>query len=302
MKKKPETSIIMNCHNGEKFLNEAIKSILNQSYRNWELIFWDNKSTDKSKKIFKSFKDKRLKYYYTHKKVSLYESRNAALKKASGKFISFLDVDDYWFKDKLKKQIIKFKDQNVGLVYGKYWKINPNNLIRKKQLIARENLPTGNITKELLKNYYVGLLTIVIRKKFIMKHKEVFKVKYNYLGDLDFVLRFSTKYKFDAVQEPIGVYRQHENQMQRENFETKSKQFSLWFKDIKKSKLFGEEKNLILFEEWNRFQSVLTLIKLKKYIKSIKEIIYYPNNLNKIKLIILLIFPEFVSKNVINET
>ena len=51
MKKKPETSIIMNCHNGERFLNEAIKSVLNQYYRNWELIFWDNKSTDKSKKI-----------------------------------------------------------------------------------------------------------------------------------------------------------------------------------------------------------------------------------------------------------
>ena len=153
MKKKPETSIIMNCFNGEKYLQDAIKSVLNQSYKNWELIFWDNNSTDKSKKIFKSFKDKRLKYFFKKKKVTLYESRNAAIKKTKGKFIAFLDVDDYWFKHKLKKQIAKFKDKKVGLVYGKYWKINSSNIIRKKQLIAPENLPTGYITKQLLENY-----------------------------------------------------------------------------------------------------------------------------------------------------
>ena len=48
MNKKPETSIIMNCHNGEKFLAEAVQSVLNQTYKNWELIFWNNSSTDKS--------------------------------------------------------------------------------------------------------------------------------------------------------------------------------------------------------------------------------------------------------------
>ena len=57
-------TIILNCYNGEKYLNDALRSILKQSYKNWELIFWDNKSTDKSKKIFKSFKDKRFRYFF----------------------------------------------------------------------------------------------------------------------------------------------------------------------------------------------------------------------------------------------
>ena len=61
----------MNCYNGEKFLREAVQSVLNQKYKKWELIFWNNNSTDNSKKIFKSFKDKRLKYYFKKKKVSL---------------------------------------------------------------------------------------------------------------------------------------------------------------------------------------------------------------------------------------
>ena len=69
MVKKPEISIIMNCHNGEKFLAEAINSVLNQTYKNWELIFWNNSSSDQSEKIFKSFKDKRLRYFYTKKKL-----------------------------------------------------------------------------------------------------------------------------------------------------------------------------------------------------------------------------------------
>ena len=56
-------SVIMNCHNGEKFLNESVKSVINQTYQNWELIFFDNLSNDNSKKILQSFRDKRIKYF-----------------------------------------------------------------------------------------------------------------------------------------------------------------------------------------------------------------------------------------------
>ena len=67
--KEPLVSIIMNCHNGEKYLKKSVSSIINQSYRNWELIFWDNKSSDNSAKILKNFKDKRIKYFYSKKKL-----------------------------------------------------------------------------------------------------------------------------------------------------------------------------------------------------------------------------------------
>ena len=64
---EPFVSILMNCFNGEIYLREALKSILAQTYQNWELIFWDNQSTDQSADIFKSYKDDRLKYYYSPK-------------------------------------------------------------------------------------------------------------------------------------------------------------------------------------------------------------------------------------------
>ena len=107
---QPLVSVIMNCYNGEAYLYESIKSVLFQTYANWELIFWDNRSDDKSAEIFKSYNDKRFKYYYAPQHTLLSEARNEAIKKSSGEFIAFLDTDDLWEKDKLELQVPLFKD------------------------------------------------------------------------------------------------------------------------------------------------------------------------------------------------
>ena len=119
---QPLVSVIMNCFNGEKYLRDAIDSVISQTYKNWEIIFWDNQSNDKSAKIFKDYKDGRLKYYLAASHIEiLYKARNYALKKANGEFIAFLDVDDWWLLEKLEKQISLFDDPEVGLVYGNVW-------------------------------------------------------------------------------------------------------------------------------------------------------------------------------------
>ena len=79
----------MNCYNGETYLHESIKSVLSQTYKNWELIFWDNRSEDKSAEIFKSYKDKRFRYFYSNEHTSLYKARNLAIEKCRGDFIAF---------------------------------------------------------------------------------------------------------------------------------------------------------------------------------------------------------------------
>ena len=89
-------SIIVNCHNGEKYLKKCILSILNQKYTNFEIIFFDNFSSDRSKKILDQFKDDRIKYFSSNIKLPLYEARNEAIKKSTGLFIAFLDTDDWW--------------------------------------------------------------------------------------------------------------------------------------------------------------------------------------------------------------
>ena len=71
-------SIIVNCFNGEKYLSRCIKSVLSQTYKNWEIIFWNNKSTDKSEKIIKNFSDKRIKIFRS-KNFSIYMTQEIEL-------------------------------------------------------------------------------------------------------------------------------------------------------------------------------------------------------------------------------
>ena len=126
---KPLVSIIMNCFNGEQYLEEALKSVLDQTYENWELIFWDNRSEDESSDIFKKFKDNRFKYFLSDRHTTLCKARNLAIEKTKGDFLAFIDTDDMWLPNKLEKQIPLFKDNSVGLVYGNYWLFNKKNII-----------------------------------------------------------------------------------------------------------------------------------------------------------------------------
>ena len=117
--KKKLVSIIINCFNGEKYLQQAINSVLNQKYKNFEVIFIDNCSSDNSALIYKKTKDRRFKYFKTKKKLKLYESRNFALKKVKGNYIAFLDTDDWWNKNFLssRQKFFFFKSKNMVFLF-----------------------------------------------------------------------------------------------------------------------------------------------------------------------------------------
>jgi glycosyltransferase involved in cell wall biosynthesis len=99
-------SVIMPAYNAEKFIAESIESVIAQSYNNWELLVVDDGSTDNSKRIIKDFckKDERIKYFYQPNSKPG-RARNSALKRASGRYVAFLDADDVWLSEKLKVQL-----------------------------------------------------------------------------------------------------------------------------------------------------------------------------------------------------
>ena len=138
MSKQPLVSVIINCFNGEMYLREALNSVIAQTYKNWEIIFWDNQSTDQSAGIFKSYNDIRLKYYYASSYTSLYQARNYAIKKCNGEFIAFLDSDDWWTSEKLETQMNLFEDKEVGLVYSNYYIYNEET--QRKKLVSKKKL------------------------------------------------------------------------------------------------------------------------------------------------------------------
>nr|MCH9813328.1 glycosyltransferase [Campylobacterota bacterium] len=75
---QPLVSVVINCYNSDTYLKEAIESVFNQTYQNWEIIFWDNQSTDRSAEIIKSYNDNRIKYFYAPVHTPLGEARNLA--------------------------------------------------------------------------------------------------------------------------------------------------------------------------------------------------------------------------------
>ena len=113
-----KVSVIVNCHNGEKYLSKCIISILNQKYENLEIIFYDNFSNDRSKEIISSFEDKRIKYIYSNNKLSLYQARNKALEHVLGELIAFLDVDDWWDKNYLNSRKDAFNNKKYDIFYN----------------------------------------------------------------------------------------------------------------------------------------------------------------------------------------
>jgi glycosyltransferase involved in cell wall biosynthesis len=236
-------SVIMNCHNGKTYLKHSITSLLNQKYKNWELIFWDNNSSDNSSNILLSFNDKRIKYFRSKKFNSLYKSRNLAIKESSGKFISFLDVDDWWDANKLKEQVDLIKKRkNVNFLYSNFYNFNQFN--KTKKIAYKYKLPTGNITQKLLNEYKIGILTVMINKKFFKNKK--FNEKYNIIGDFDFFINLSLKENIFCIQKPLAYYRIHNKNLSRK-FEVIYNELKIWIK--KNEKKFKTNKyNLFLLK------------------------------------------------------
>ncbi len=253
-KNKPLVSIIMNCYNGERFLSKSIKSIILQSYKNWELIFFDNLSTDKSKDIVKSFKDKRIKYFYSKKFLKLYFARNLAINKARGKYISFCDTDDWWKRNKLKKQVSLMERKNYNLTFSNIFMYN--NKTKTSKLFFHSKIPNGKMTQFLLDDYKLGILTVMLKRKIFKKRK--FNKKYDIIGDFDFFLKLSLKENFFCDPTPLAYHRKHEK-----NF---SKKIDLYLNELEDWSKKNLSKLSNLGYSLFRFRFFMYKIKLKQLI------------------------------------
>ena len=276
----------MNCYNGEKYLQQALNSIEKQSYKNWELIFWDNRSTDNSKNIFRSFKNKKFKYYFSKKHTSLYKARNLAIKKSRGQFISFIDADDLWEKNKLKDQVKLFlRNKHVSLIYSNLWIQNEN--LKKRKLYWKKDLPSGLIYKKIIKEYCIGVITVMIKKNILPK-KNAFDPKYSVIGDFDLFTRLAKKNKFMAVQAPLATYRIHGDNLSLKNRIKEINELKQWLRK-NKYELQSFEKKII--QNKIDLRNFLYLKSKGQFIESLKLFLNKPFLNKKLKNFILLLIP-----------
>lgn len=281
MNSQPLVSILMNCYNSDEFLKEAIDSVTNQTYQNWELIFIDNQSTDKSYEIVKSYQDNRIKYHKTPQFMTLYQARTYGQQFISGKYLGFLDCDDVWYLEKLKFQVRTMETKNILFVHGSYKvKYEGMNAIKGrllslyqivKQLVFRSR--TSDIESQ-LKYYDINLQTVLLRADKIQDVR--FRPEYNLFGDLVFFIEYAKKNNifYTCTKKILAITRIHPKQLSKQSSENWAKEAINCEKNVFLNKLSKNEikafKVLKFFYKSENFlfkKEMKNALRIKKKIK-----------------------------------
>lgn len=205
MEKEPLVSIITPLYNSEKFIAETIESVIAQTYENWEMLIVNDCSKDNGVRIVEEYskKDKRIKLFNNEKNMGVSFTRNRAIDLSNGKYIAFLDSDDLWHKEKLKKQIGMMEEKNISLSYTAYTKINEDGSLRGKI-----EVPKKVNYKELLKGNIMGCLTVVAKKDILKDGKFKQTKQEDYILWLELLKKINFSY---GLQESLAFYRVLDN-------------------------------------------------------------------------------------------
>lgn len=207
--KQPLVTVVMPTYNHAQFIGDAVKSVLDQTYENLELIIVDNYSKDNTEDIIASFEDTRIEYRKFRNNGIIAASRNLGINKSRGKYIAFLDSDDMWKPTKIEKQIeLLENNDNIFLVYTRY--IVMKNGTFSKILPKRRKLRSGNVFISLfLSNNFIGSSTVLLRN--ILKENNLFDtdIKLRAIEDYALWLKIAKNKHVAYIDEPLVVYREH---------------------------------------------------------------------------------------------
>jgi len=283
--KPPKVSINLCCYNSEKYLRETLDSVVNQTYKNWELVIINDGSSDSTESIVYEYINRGypIAYHYQENRGLGY-SRNEALKRSRGKLVAFIDHDDIWLPEKLEKQLLFFQNPNVGLVYSDALYFNDRGYAKRQ--FGKHIPPEGMVFNNLLTNYNMTISTVVIRAKSLNSLDHWFDDKLKVIEEKDLFIRIAKDWLF--LYAPIvGVkYRMHATSTSIANLH-------LWPKDYewlieKYIKIFPESKELFednyrraitIYDakiEWMKNNNHSARVKIKKEItKSKKCMMFY---------------------------
>ena len=203
MNSEPKISVVIPTYNKSQYLKEAIKGVLNQTYKEIEVIAVDDGSTDNTKEVVKSFNDPRVIYFFQENKRPA-AARNSGLRKTKGKYIAFLDSDDLWLKEKLKRQIdFMEKNSEIGLLGTACYEMT-----EKRKIVGKKIFPIKNkiLQKDLIK-YNPFIQSSVMIKKEVFDKVGLYDEKFRESEDYDLWLRIAESYKIANLAEPLVMKR-----------------------------------------------------------------------------------------------
>jgi len=243
MEESPLVSVIMPAYNSAAFIAEAIQSVLQQTYLNWELLIIDDASADNTIEIIKTFNsDPRIRYFQNKTNLGAGVSRNVGTKVAHGSYIAFLDADDLWLPFKLKTQLDFIKSKNLEMTFSSYYLIDEFGQALPKKVQA---LPILTF-KKLLKSNYVGNLTGIYN---VTKLGKIYSP--NLRKRQDWALWLTILKKIESTQgilEPLAKYRIREN-------------------SISNNKTALLKYNYLIYSEFLRYNKLKSLLKMGVFLK-----------------------------------
>ena len=213
----PLVSLIMNVRNGAAFLREALDCVMAQTFNDWELIVWDDCSTDDSARIVAEYQDPRVRYFLSPEETPLGKARDNAIRHATGDWLAFLDQDDLWTSTKVEKQMA-LADGRVGIIYGRAVLFWPSGRKRDyDQAHEFTPLPEGNIFSELFRSAcFIAMSSAVLRRSAV---EEIGGIP-DYIEmtpDYYLYVAIARRYQARAVQEVVCWYRMHGSNLSQEN-------------------------------------------------------------------------------------
>lgn len=205
-------SVIIPTYNSEKYICEAIDSVLCQTYKDYEIIIIDDGSTDNTRTIITE-RYPFIRYFYNDNRGVSY-ARNYGISKAQGDLVAFLDADDKWLPEKLEKQVVLFSDDHkLGMAFTENYFFDDHG-IRTSKLDKRKRLLYGNIVRNIFVKSYLVTSTVMVRK-CVFDDVGLFEEELNVAEDDNMWMRISMKYRIELIDEPLLLYRITEGSLSR---------------------------------------------------------------------------------------
>lgn len=203
----PKVSVIIPTHNRAKILHLAVKSVLHQTFQDFEIIIVDDASQDNTEEVIRGFRDNRIKYFRREMSGGDAVARNLGIVNSEGEYIAFLDDDDEWFPKKLQRQVtlIESSQPVVGGVYTGRVNIDGTN---GKILSIRLGDKKGNLFNELLGGFRFSTSSVMVRKE-CFHQIGLFDENIPYNSDFDMWVRISKNFQFECIEEPLTKYYIH---------------------------------------------------------------------------------------------
>jgi len=228
----PLISVITPAYNAEKFIQETIESVLAQVYTNWEMIIVDDCSTDKTVKYIKNYEkeDSRIKLFQLETNSGSAVARNTAMRHASGKYIAFLDSDDLWYPEKLRKQVVFMQEKDIAFSFTKYIRMEEDGTLRN----AISRAPESVGYHDLMKHCVIGCLTVMIDKEKIGSLEMVdIRTRQDYVYWLTITKMGYRAYGFPEV---LAKYRSVDNSISSNKLKAAKRQWYV-YREIEKQNL-----------------------------------------------------------------